>query len=232
MPLLIVWVMCVAEYIHQQGYHQQTGASNRRVTSMQTGASNRWITNMDTVARPAAFKKAVSRAVSRQAQRPTAVASQEPQQCRQAPQSLVECPEPIRLWPTYSRSLRIPSWWKVRLRGADALREQIGVFYFCARVFVHFCHCLHAPGQSSVTKVAHLLNSIPSNQDKIGASVNCACVPTTMLFWVWTKICRIMFVYCICLFAGDTECVVVYSERKKGFYTCDKGGVRLFCLHT
>ena len=30
------------------------------------------------------------------------------------------------------------------------------------------------------------------------------------------------------LFTGDTECVVVYSERKKGFYTCDKG---VACVH-
>jgi len=44
-------------------------------------------------------------------------------------------------------------------------------------------------GQSSVTKVAHLLNTVSSNLIKI----------------------------------GKTACVVVYSERKKGFYTCDRG---------
>ena len=104
----------------------------------------------------------------------------------------------------------------------------------CCDVFVRMC-----AGQSSVTKVAHLLNTVSSNLIKIGTRV------LLLLSFVRSKsllLNELQFrlviiptqVTCeiepLHLIAGKTACVVVYSERKKGFYTCDRGGVILRCV--
>ena len=94
-------------------------------------------------------------------------------------------------------------------------------------------------GQSSVTKVAHLLNTVSSNLIKIGTRV------LLLLSFVRSKsllLNELQFrlviiptqVTCeiepLHLIAGKTACVVVYSERKKGFYTCDRGELILRCV--
>ena len=104
----------------------------------------------------------------------------------------------------------------------------------CCDISVRMC-----AGQSSVTKVAHLLNTVPSNLIKIGTRV------LLLLSFVRSKsllLNELQFrlviiptqVTCeiepLHLIAGKTACVVVYSERKKGFYTCDRGELILRCV--